>query len=222
VTNLDQFNLDENMEPDPPVFKDDEGEQQTLDQSAEHLIERARATNSAQVRVDLLENFYDLILNKEPALLVDQFPSLLSFWPVSNDATKQWLLECAENACLASAELLAKSLPMMLQAVEAPSTAEVQQRAIRTVTRLYPNILYQMYAAKEFVLSLFLHCLLFLFHLSFVPLVIHGFYFYLVYSILYFPDALRFSRVARTPPSCLPHSTRPGTASARSISESSL
>jgi symplekin len=108
---------------------------------AEQLVERARSTNSAQVRSDLLENIFDLILNKEPALLVDQFPSLLSFWSLSNDATKLWLLGCIETACVTHAELISLSLPSVMQGVE-NTNSEIQQKAVRVMTVLYPHILF--------------------------------------------------------------------------------
>jgi hypothetical protein len=116
----------------------------SLDQSAENLIERARSTTSAQVRSDLLENFFDLILNQEPSLLVEQFPSLLSFWDVSNDTTKLWLLECMENACVSNSEIISVSIPILSQGVE-NTNAETQQRAIRAITVLLPHILYLLY-----------------------------------------------------------------------------
>lgn len=111
---------------------------------AEQLIERARSTTNAQVRSDLLENIFDLILNREPALLVDQFPSLLSFWNQSNDETKLWLLGCVETACVSHAELISMSLPFVMHGVENANT-EIQQKAVRVTTVLYPHILFLMY-----------------------------------------------------------------------------
>lgn len=108
---------------------------------AEQLIERARTTTSAQVRSDLLENIFDLILNKEPALLVEQFPALLSFWNQSNDETKLWLLGCIETACVGHSELISISLPFVMQGVE-NANAEIQQKAVRVMTVLYPHILF--------------------------------------------------------------------------------
>jgi len=123
---------------------------------AEQLVERARSTTNDQVRQDLLENIFDLIFNKEPALLVEQFPSLLSFWcaPVSkvkkeddndkeikSETTNLWLLGCIENACVSHAELISLSLPIIMKGIEFDKTI-IQQNAIRVMTVLYPHILF--------------------------------------------------------------------------------